>query len=473
MSFRSNIRKQHPSPALHRSYELLSWLYLLALLLTCAPVLGADWPPSLDRRNEIVQTSGGRRMERYTHGARSAWGYPDTSPAEWQYRSGQETGKLGQNRNSFYVVLPQHPRRHAPLCVVMHSANRTAFDYLGFQFLNRKVDPADDPTAIMTRVPDDCYALYLNSTNEEWWGWTIARTDRGKYATTLTPAEKRVLDTIGWAIARYKIDRNRVYLSGVSMGGCGALGLGLPHGDIFAAMFVDVPAGTEFAMLRLRRPPVAAPPMNAELSLGVGLPEPPVVVDFFAQNDQWSETQPDLLEAAQAGQLSLIAAWGPFGHTAFSTALVKYSQVDVALTFPWSEIRKNAAYPLFTNASSNQRPPKIGSSGDFDESGQMNAYFRWKSRQDKTSRFAMDLWLAHPVVANPPPAMPDTSTTDITLRRLQSFKVQPGKTYTWGLTRDGRTIASGRVVPDAASLLIIPRVTLSVTPATLSVEAEN
>ena len=231
-------------------------------------------------------------------------------------------------------------RRSAWCCIPQIAPASITWDFT----LNRKIDPADEPADVMTRVPDDCYALYLNSTNEEWWGWTAAHENPGKYRDAFSPAEKRVLDTIEWVITRYKIDRNRVYLSGVSMGGCGALGIGLPHGNIFAAMLVMVPAGTEFAALRMgfagARGSSSAPNMYR--------PDPPVLVDFSAQNDDWSKTQPELLQAAQADKFPLIVAWAPFGHTAFSTAIAKYPQADVTLAFPWTEIRKNVAYPVFT-----------------------------------------------------------------------------------------------------------------------------
>jgi hypothetical protein len=66
--------------------------------------------------------------------------------------------------------------------------------------------------------------------------------------------------------------------------------------------------------------------------------------------------------------------------------------------------------------------------------------------------------------------MPKTSTTDVTLRRLQHFRIHPGKTYTWQLIRDGKSIASGRIIPDAANLLPISRLTIGLTPAELVIE---
>lgn len=452
-------------------------LCLVLGLFACTTLLAADWPPTLDGKNATTRSLDGRIIERYTHGPRPEWGYADTSPQAWAYPSAQETGKFQQNHNSFYLVYPRKPHRNAPLCVVLHSANRTAFDYMGFRFLNRKIDANDDPPAVMTRVLDDCYALFLNSTNDEWWGWTMARRDSAKYAQTLTPVEKRVLDTIEWAAARYSIDRNRIYLSGVSMGGCGTLGIGLAHGDIFAAITADVPAGTEYAAFRRGFPPaLPAGATQSERDLwtkqvsGFGLPDPPIVVDFSAQNDVWSKTQPALVQAAHAGRLPLVLAWGPFGHTTFSSQIARYPLAGVALAFPWLEIRRNAAYPVFTNATSDQRSPWTGSTTTFDESGQMNAYFRWKNKQDKPGSFVMELEIAHPAIQNPPPEMPSGSTADVTLRRLQSFKVEPGKTYAWKLARKGKQVASGKITPDAANLLTIPHLTLSTTPAELTVK---
>jgi hypothetical protein len=425
----------------------------------------------------------GRAIERYTHGPREAWGYPESAANEWTYPHSQETGKDGQNHNSFYLVSPKKPGKNAPLCVVLHSANRTAYDYLGYGFLNRKIENGDDPATVDTRTLDNCYALFLSSTNAEWYGWSAARRESAKYKNTPTPAEKRIFETIEWVIRKYAIDRNRVYLTGVSMGGCGTLAIGVPHGEVFAAVAAFVPAGTEYMAYRRGLPPALAEGASSagkdswikQIS-GVGLPDPPVLVDLSSQIDNWSKTQPALLQAAETGHLPLILGWGPFGHTTFTSRIAKYPAPTVALAFPWMEIRKNAAYPVFTHATSDQKAPwrsAPDAAKEFDESGQMNAYFRWKSREDRTSRLAMQLWLAHPTVANPLPDMPDTATADVTLRRLQNFKVEAGKTYAWKLVREGRPLASGEVTPDAANLLTIPKLTLTTTVAELSVSARK
>ncbi len=432
--------------------------------------------------SQVIRTLDGRLIERYTYGPRDSWGYPADDSSLWTYWDGwngkspidsviwKRRGPVNlkedkQNLNSFYLVPPKQQRSGAPLYVVLHSANWTAFQYMARQHL------IEGWETIATRVPEDFYALYLNSTNKEWWGWG----DRQKGLPA--PAEKRAFDIIEWIVKKYDIDQNRIYLSGISMGGCGTLALGMPHGDTFAAIRATVPAGTEYVAARMGGFP-PEPPREAsqeshdtwtKLISGFGLPDPPVIVDFSAQNDNWSKTQPALLYAAQAGRLPLVLSWGPFGHTSIDLPISRFPQCSIALAYPWLEIRKNEAYPVFTHASCNQQSPWLGDTINFDESGQINAYFRWKSQIDTPTKFVIQLWLAHPEMDNPPPTMPEVATTNITFRRLQHFKFGNGINYTWKLKRNGKVVGSGKITPDAANLLTICKLTLTTIPAEIVV----
>ncbi len=436
--------------------------------------------------SQVIRTLDGRIIERYTYGPRVTWGYPADDPTPWAYWDGwngrgpidsviwKRRGPVNlkedkQNLNSFYLVPPKQPRSGAPLCVVLHSANWTAFLYMARQHL------VEGWETISTWVPGDFYALYLNSTNSEWWGWG------NRQKGLPSPAEKRVFDIIEWIVRQYDIDQNRIYLSGISMGGCGTLALGMPHGDTFAAIRATVPAGTDYVASRMGGfPPKPSAEASQEsrdawtkLISGFGLPDPPVIVDFSAQNDNWSKTQPALLYAALAGRLPLVLGWGPFGHTSIDKPISRFPLCSIALAYPWMEIRKNEAYPVFTHASCNQQSPWLGDTINFDESGQINAYFRWKSQIDTQTTFVMRLWIAHPGMDNPPPTMPEGATTDITLRRLQHFKVGNGITYTWKLKRNGKTVESGKAVPDAANLLTIKQISLTTLPAEIVVTPEK
>jgi hypothetical protein len=49
------------------------------------PTALADWPPMLDLDNTTTRSLDGRIIERFTHGAREAWGYPASARGEWGY----------------------------------------------------------------------------------------------------------------------------------------------------------------------------------------------------------------------------------------------------------------------------------------------------------------------------------------------------------------------------------------------------
>jgi len=458
----------------------LPGLTLILLLLAAGKGRAGDWPPTLDANNPLTQSKDGRIIERYTHGPRESWGYPAEDSGEWGYPKPLESGSAQQNHDSFYVLEPKQPRENAPLCVVLHSANRTAYDFLGFEVLGTKVDGPGEPGNSITNSPDDFYALYLNSTNKEWWGWSDLHKsdDYKKHINSPSPADRRVIDTIDWVVNHYHIDRNRIYLCGVSMGGCGTLGIGMPHGDVFAAICACVPAGTNYVAYRMGgfapSPAWDASQADREAwmkrAAGVGLPDPPVTLDFSSERDTWSCTQPALLQAAQAGRLPLVLSWGMFGHVGSPNIIAEAPICQVALAYPWLEIRKNEAYAVFTHASCDQASPWLNAPSEYDGAGQINAFFRWKSQTDTPTSFAMQLWIAHPAVAASP-SMPLNATADVTLRRLQQFKVQPGGTYTWQLTSNGKTVASGKASPDSANLLTIPRVSLATSPVELSVKS--
>jgi hypothetical protein len=475
-------------------FSILSCLMLNAISTTTAfsqtNPAPLSWPPTLDTQSTLVKTLDGRTIEHFVHGPRDTWGYPAPIGDEWAFHATGESGAENQNHNTFYVVSPKVPRDNAPLCVVLHSANRTAYNYLSFDSLGIKADGVQDPTTVMTHSPDDFYVLYLNSTNGEWWGRNAALSsdDFKNHINTPAPAERRVLDTIEWVVQQRHIDRNRIYLCGVSMGGCGTLGIGMPNGNIFASIRAAVPAGTNYASYRFGgfSPIPALDASAADLAAwkkraaGLGLPDPPVICDFSSQEDGWAATQPPLVYAAEYGHLPFVLTWGRFGHSTFAERMFPETICQVGLVFPWLEIRKNEAYPVFTHASCNEVNPWINAPIEFHIAGQMNAYFRWKNVTDTPDHFALQLWIDHPKIPGPtaaegqpagqPVDMPNTATSDITLRRLQQFKIQPATTYAWKISSNGAVLASGEAKPDESNLLTIPKVPLTTTPMELALQ---
>ena len=390
----------------------------VAPLPAAAAEVTTDWPPAPCDAPAGMDKADGRKIDSYRHGVRQEWGYAQKKDFP------------------LYVVHPKTDREGAPLYVVLHSAghNEQTSITAGYQ---RSPDGAYNDHGLY-HAPDDCYGLYPQG--DAWWGRDGAA------------VEKRVLDTVAWAIAKYKIDPNRVYLAGISMGGSGSLGIGMRHGEVFASEMVWVPAGTG----HVARSMFFGDKTPAEAAIA----DPPVLVNISAQNDGWSKGQDVLLNGVAQKKFAMILGWGPLGHTGDTRVYVK--NCPEVMAYPWLEIRRNEAYPVFLGATSDQKPPWLHPK-DADEHGQMNAFFRWKNVKDEPAQFAMRLWIEQPAKTEPAHPMPKESVADVTFRRVQKFKVPSGKSCSWELIRDGKSVASGEIQPDADGLLTIPKVTVTGT----------
>ncbi|MGA2066961.1 MAG: prolyl oligopeptidase family serine peptidase [Thermoguttaceae bacterium] len=381
----------------------------------------AEWPP--EKEKESVFT--GRKLEAFKHGIKKQWGY------------------AASQRDTFLVLHPKQARPNAPLYVVLHSAGHDVHSCLSCTTTVGNHD--------IYRSPEGFFALYLDcraNRGDWWWG-------SEKYKTPdVSPTEKRVIDTVKWVIKRYGIDENRVYLCGNSMGGSGTLGIGMRHGDVFAAVKANVPAGVEHVSSRMYFPPRTVP-------ADVALPDPPVVIDYSAQNDSWSKGHDAFVKAMNERKYALFFYWGPFGHANNHEQIMQVN--DLINSFDWLSVKKNEAYPVFTNASTNDPLPWPDNLAD-KKSGQVNAFFRWKNVPDAQEAIEMSLFLTRPSELKTAFPVPAEATADVSLRRLRMLRVAPGETVSW--TYGG---ASGKVRADTAGCITIPRLKITAEPATLSV----
>ena len=373
---------------------------------------------------------GGRKVLRYEHDSIPEWGY-------------------AKPQQDYFYLLPlaDNPGKK-PLHVVLHSAGCSGDVALDRAFKH--------PDWFHYMGLEDQVILYLDcrkNRNDWWWGAHSIRKEKEKYADAYSPAEKRVLTTIEWVIQTYKIDRNRVYLSGISMGGSGSLGIGMRRGDIFAAVNVAVPAGIEHIEHRM---------------FGKGVPDPPILVNFSAPNDNWSKDQEKLIAYFKDRKFPLVFAWGPHGH---QSSVAGYH--PAAQLFPWRSIRKNEAYPVFSNASTDKNYPGFKNATGGDESGQIGAFFRWETITDTPGNFQIDLRLVNKTELRPALKaeidLPNTAQTAVSFRRLQSFRTEAGQSYQWSLSREGETLQSGAAKADEAGLLTIGKLQLNDQSARLEV----
>lgn len=402
--------------------SLLLALFFAASTLAQAPA-AADWPPQKEKESEHT----GRKLDTYKHGVRAEWGY------------------AAPQRDTFLVLHPKEaPKAKAPLYVVLHSAGHDVNSCLACTATVGNHD--------IYHAPPDFFALYVDcrANKGDWW-WGIEK----HKGPQVSPPEKRVMDTVRWVIQQYGIDAERVYLCGNSMGGSGTLGLGMRHGDVFAAIKANVPARVEHVSSRMYFPPQSVP-------ADVKLPDPPICIDYSAPNDKWSQGHDTFARAMSERKYALLMYWGPFGHANNHAKIMQVN--DLINSFDWLSIRKNQAYPVFTNASSNDPlpwPDKL----DDKKPGQVNAYFRWANASDTATGLEMSLFLAKASDLKTTFAVPTQANADVTLRRLQALRLAPGESVKWTFGPAG-----GEVKADAAGLVTIPQLTIRAEPATLSLK---
>ncbi len=405
----------------------------IALLLFASISLRAEeWAPIKDQTKDT--TVNGRAMETFQHGVKPEWGY------------------AAPQQDTFIVVHPAADRANAPLYVVLHSAGHDVFSCVN---CTKTVGNHD-----IYRSPDDHYALYVDcrkNMGDWWWGGMhlkdAALTAKNSGGDPM-PAEKRVMDTVRWTIQKYGIDPNRVYLCGNSMGGSGTLGIGMRHGDVFAAIKANVPAGIEHVSNRMYFPPQSVPET-------VKLPDPPVCVDYSGQNDGWSAGHERFVQAMNDRKYALYFYWGPFGHANNSAQIMKVN--DLIDSFDWLGVKKNEPYAAFTNASGNTKlpwPDDLKNTAP----GQVNAFFRWKNISDTADKIDLSLHLVSATELKTSFEIPKAATADVTLRRLQHFQLQPGASFRWTF---GAAKGEGRA--DTHGLITVAGLKITGEPVTLSV----
>lgn len=412
--------------------KLIPTLILAATLPLFAQDVG--WKPSKDPARAKSLAVGGREVEVYQHGVKPEWGY------------------AAPQQDTFVVVHPKVERKNPPLYVVLHSAGH---DVMSCVKCTAQVGNHD-----IYHSPDDFLALYVDcgaNRGDWWWGGMHAKdahlTKKNSGGDPM-PVERRVIDTVRWVMKTYGVDPDRVYLCGNSMGGSGTLGIGLPRGDLFAAIKANVPAGIEHAANRMFFPPQSVP-------AGRALPDPPVVVDYSAPNDGWSFGHDRFVQAMDDRKYPLFLYWGPFGHANNHAQILKVN--DLINSFDWLNVKRNEAYAVFTNASGND-PLPWPDHLDQKAPGQVNAFLRWKVIGDWKEKLEMSLFLTSAADLKTTFEIPEEATADVSLRRIQNMRVAPGVAFKWSFGA-----AQGEVKVGADGVLTIPGLKITSTPGTLTV----
>ena len=406
---------------------------LLIFAISTANIFANEgtWNPKLNPAKGKGLIDSERKLEVYQHGTKEDWGY-----------------KVPQ-QDTFIVIHPKEKRENAPLYVVLHSAGHDVFSCVK---CTNQIGNHD-----IYHSPDNFYALYVDcraNRGDWWWGGMHARDanlTKKNSGLNPMPVEYRVIDTVKWAVDKYKIDPQRVYLSGNSMGGSGTLGIGLRHGDVFAAIKANVPAGIEHASER----------MGFSHKSWLKYYDPPITINYSAQNDGWSSGHERFVKAMNDRKYPLYFYWGSFGHANNHGRIMKVN--DLINSFDWLNIRKNEAYAVFSNGSCNDKLPWPYHRSD-KSSGQVNAFFRWKIISDEPKQITLSLYLTDPNALKTTFTIPKEATADVSIRRIQNMKVAPDDTLNWQYGK-----LKGKVKAGPWGLITIPKLEISVEPQKLTI----
>ena len=362
----------------------------------------------------------------------------------FRHRTGLECGYENDQEDTFCVLHPGNEQKGMvyPLVVVFHSAGHDCYSAVGCNYYPGNHD--------LYHVPEQMFGLFLDCREhferDWWWGGQNAwgqgpETFRG---IEPQPVERRCIMTLQWVLDNYPVDRFRVYGVGLSMGGSGALGVGLCRGDLFAALKVGVAAGVRHAADRCC--------LEGTKPEGFSIPDPPVVVDYSAQNDRWSDGHEVLYRGMRERRYALYGFWGMFGHEGNHGRIAEFN--DLVDAFDLWSVRSDRAYPVFTEASTDDPipwPDNLASEAP----GQVNGFFRWENGEDTEQSFSISLRLLSQEEWKTRISLPRSSTANVTLRRLQRFRLAPGERFFFSFgDRTGTSFANAEGKPEVQGLTL-------------------
>jgi len=288
--------------------------------------------------------------------------------------------------------------------------------------------------------------------------------------------QQRLEWIIDWVIKTYSVDANRIDASGQSMGSWGTMIFGLPRPEIFSVLYPTTTPGHLWKLPSLYGSPISVKyptvekvlsSKSARLLNGKAPLLPDGKTEYFDYTNmiefikghpgdlpfvcyvggrkggkaaagycKWSN-QVAVARALTAGHHGFGFGWDNGGHGSAHTQfnlLRKY--------YPAKLFALNKSYPAFGNSSIDDDPGPDGP-----KEGYMNVGFVWKDVADEEGT-----WSA--VISNG--EAKEDMTVDVTPRRCQKFKPEPGAAVTWSNSAGGE----GTVTVDPHGLVTVEKVVI-------------
>jgi hypothetical protein len=354
----------------------------------------------------------------------------------------------------------------------------------GLYVLYRDDDPFSDAT------PDnceDCSVLLIddwlpNGFRTYWFGYNenydIYSSSNGIPTTGTIRAytQTRIRYILNWVTETLPVNPAKVYASGFSHNGFGALLTANLIPDMIAAEWLNVAPpiikavnGSDYEKLWCDNAvnletdvlnPVTGAAMNIwevfdmrtmfELNTSRGLPF--IGAIHGKQDNQVGWVQQlnwyDSLEFSRQGG---VWYWDQRQHNGSGKQFL-----DDEIKFDLRRFASNKSYPAFSYCSINQDPGN-GSKSDGDPYGAINGYLDWDDASviDQKCDYTIECFVRDMYVNGVLQPQFDSCTADITLRRLQKFKPNIGATVSWSIEKsNGQTAAAGSLIYDGSPITL-------------------
>jgi len=317
--------------------------------------------------------------------------------------------------------------------------------------------------------------------------------------------QRRIVLFLDWLARSWPVDRDRIAVAGTGLvAGSGALHLGLRRHDVFNIVMASYGC-PDFrgAILKFRELGEVRKVPNVERTFKVKCAQAAIErlvgrLDWNLKTESgasvWDElnltkmiqalpASTDLPVVTYAGQggfepeRDFMLALLDRGHLLIANFnvygmnfLIPVSRTGVLTGMIGVDVRKNLSHPAFRGPGSEVllKPPQLAtgelvvSDGTLQYWGAFNEAYRWRDVVDEPDRYEITLeWKGR-----------GAGTSDVVLRRLQKFRVEPGRVYAW----EYRTGAAGEVGQQGGEatagedgLLRIPRVPIAGAPGRLVV----
>lgn len=334
------------------------------------------------------------------------------------------------------------------------------------------------------KIPPACIRIAtVDYPVQDWWyGYRedYQKKNHLKSPLVINYTERRLLSFIDWVRSKWTINPNLIFVEGESMGGSGAMSLGMKRGGLFC--YVDSWVGISSWPLnswfrngernkwgeKYQLTNYNGVKFDDWMNLSKWLRDHPKTETPFltfanGKNDDqigWKQALATL-RALQVTKRPFVFNWGMAGHGQRS-----HFMMDPEM------MAKNKSIPAFGNCSLDNDPgtgkklatPKIfrnrqgkvlKDAYDGDSVGQINEYLRWSGVKESRNQYEIVLYLDKK-------APKEQCTVDMTPRRVQHFKTAPGTKVKWeNLTISGSLLQSGEATADQWGLVTLKNIQVS------------